>query len=93
MTIPRDRVPEGMTLSAGTKVPLSNGMMALVLDANDKEIRLDANHELAGKPLTFDMELIGFEEGVLGPPQSGLKRAVFGLGCFWGALHSYLRFD
>lgn len=92
VTVPRDRVPEGMTLSAGTKVPLSNGMMALVLDANDKEIRLDANHELAGKALTFDMELVGFQESVLVPPQSGLKRAVFGLGCFWGELFGDLRF-
>lgn len=91
ISIPRDTVPEGMTLSPGIKVPLSNGMMALVLEVNDKEIKLDANHELAGKALTFDMELVGFQDTVLGSPQAGLKRAVFGLGCFWGKLSSAMR--
>lgn len=91
LTVPRHMVPEEMTLSPGSKVPLSNGMMALVVEVTDKEVKLDMNHELAGKALTFDMELIGFQEMVLGPPQAGLKRAVFGLGCFWGAELAYQR--
>lgn len=84
MNVPRSKVPEGMDFKPGMRVPLSNGMMALVLEATDTEIRIDANHELAGKALTFDMELAGFEEAVLPAPAEGLKRAVFGLGCFWG---------
>lgn len=89
--IPRSRVPEGMEVVVGSKVPLSNGMMAVVLGADAEEIELDANHELAGKALTFDMELVGFEEGVLGEVGPGMERAVFGLGCFWGAELAFQR--
>lgn len=65
-------------------MPLSNGMSATVVGFTDDGIKLDANHELAGKALTFDMELVGFAEKVLGPPAENLRRAIFGLGCFWG---------
>lgn len=93
ITLPHSGVPEGMDLEAGARVPLSNGMRALVVEINEKEVRLDANHELAGKPLTFDMQLVSFEEHVLGPVANGLERAVFGLGCFWGAELAYQRVE
>lgn len=79
-------VPSGMDLNVGSAVNLSNGMKAMVTEMDEREVRLDANHELAGQALTFDMELMGFEENILQAPTAGLKRAVFGLGCFWGKL-------
>lgn len=84
VSLPRDRVPAGVTLQEGQRVPLSNGMSAKVLEISDSFVLIDANHELAGKILNFEMELVSFEEKVLQPPQNSLERAIFALGCFWG---------
>ncbi|KAI0563045.1 peptide methionine sulfoxide reductase [Gracilaria domingensis] len=84
-------IPKEMKLKVGDRVPLSNGMRGCVVDVNEKEVRLDANHELAGKALTFDMQLVSFFEPVLQPVQEGLKRIIFGLGCFWGKFLRWLR--
>jgi peptidylprolyl isomerase len=84
VTIPRSSAPEGMKLQAGMKVPLTNGAMATILDANNEEIKMDANHELAGKTLTFDMKLVSFSDTVLSAPVTGLQRLVCAAGCFWG---------
>lgn len=95
-SIQNSELPTGLELKKGMRVPLSNGMQASVVDITDTGYRLDANHELAGKTLTFDMELVSFIEAVLAPPSEGQQRAVFGLGCFWGmfllCLSSYLVF-
>jgi peptide-methionine (S)-S-oxide reductase len=91
MSIPRDRAPSGMELEVGQKVPLTNGATATVLGVNDSEIKLDANHNLAGKTLIFDLQLVGFLDSVLPTPAAGLERLVVGLGCFWGAELAYQR--
>ncbi|CAN8062738.1 unnamed protein product [Agarophyton chilense] len=91
ISIAAESVPKELKLKVGDRVPLSNGLRATVLEMGEKEVRLDANHELAGKDLTFDMELVGFSEAVLQPVQDGLKRAIFGLGCFWGAELAFQR--
>lgn len=91
MSIKRDRAPEGMALEAGQTVPLTNGATATVLEVSDEEIKLDANHSLAGKTLIFDLQLVGILESALGPPAAGLQRLVVGLGCFWGAELAYQR--
>lgn len=65
--------------------------MATVIEVTETHVRIDANHELAGKALTFDMELVSIEDPVLAPPAQGLERAVFGLGCFWGAELAFQR--
>jgi peptide-methionine (S)-S-oxide reductase len=59
-------------------VQLSNGLSARVAAIGDKEITLDLNHRLAGKHLTFDVELLALMPG------DSLQRATFGAGCFWG---------
>lgn len=62
------------------QVQLSNGLPARVaaIDAESGEITLDLNHELAGKFLTFDVELKKLV------PSEVLQKATFGAGCFWG---------
>jgi FKBP-type peptidyl-prolyl cis-trans isomerase 2 len=49
-------------LKEGLVVELSNGGMAVVIDLNDNELVLDANNMLAGKELTFDIELVSLEK-------------------------------
>jgi peptide-methionine (S)-S-oxide reductase len=50
-------------LEAGVAVQLSNGARAVVKDVSDETIKLDANHMLAGKALTFDVELVDVTKG------------------------------
>eukprot|EP00798_Chlamydomonas_sp_ICE-L_P029029 gene29029-32231_t len=45
-------------IKAGVKVQLSNGAIATVQAVNEEAITLNLNHELAGKALTFDVELV-----------------------------------
>lgn len=84
-SIPFSAFPSGLAPEVGKRVPLSNGMSASIVEVTEDNVRLDANHELAGEALTFDMQLVGFAETILSAPANGLERAVFGLGCFWGA--------
>jgi peptidylprolyl isomerase len=58
---PEDVVPEvGMQL----KLVDADGeeVMVMVTDVDEETVTLDANHPLAGKTLTFDIELLGIEE-------------------------------
>ena len=52
-------------------------MVAKVIKMTDKEVTLDLNHELAGKPLTFDVELVELAAA------ERMAKATFGAGCFW----------
>ena len=45
----------------GQIVELSNGGMAVVVSCNDAEVVLDANSMMAGKTLSFELELVGLE--------------------------------
>lgn len=74
--IPRSQAPEGLTV--GQVVQLSNGMPAVVAAMDDNSITIDANHPLAGKELTFDVEVTRII------PAARLQKATFGAGCFWG---------
>jgi len=48
--------PDG--LKAGDRVRLANGAAATVLSVGADVVRVDANHELAGKTLIFEIELV-----------------------------------
>lgn len=55
-TIPAEQAPAGLT--PGVRVQLANGTVAVVTDVTDTSVTIDANHELAGKTLNFDVELM-----------------------------------
>jgi FKBP-type peptidyl-prolyl cis-trans isomerase 2 len=60
--VPRTAVQSGMELTVGdmVQVHLPDGQTApmQVTELNENTMTLDANHPLAGKDLTFDLELV-----------------------------------
>jgi len=60
--IGKDQLPDGLNPEVGQKlqVPQNNGQVLIVTitDVDESHITLDANHPLAGKDLTFDIELV-----------------------------------
>jgi FKBP-type peptidyl-prolyl cis-trans isomerase 2 len=57
--IPKDRVPEGVEVGQMLQTMTQQGPMnVIVKEVNEDHVILDANHPLAGKDLTFELELI-----------------------------------
>ena len=58
----RSRAPEGFEPEIGQMVqmyrPDGKTIIVTVVDITDEYFRMDANHPLAGKDLTFDLELV-----------------------------------
>lgn len=66
LTVPRAQFPQGLDPEPGLQVQLSQGgqrTVATITEVDDEAVTLDANHPLAGKELTFDLELVGIEPG------------------------------
>ena len=61
-TVPRENLPPGYDPKEGEMLRMEakdgRQMDVLVTSANETGVRLDANHPLAGKDLTFDVELV-----------------------------------
>lgn len=61
-TLPRDTAHEQDSVKVGDKVGLraASGQFvpAVVVGVTDTEVTVDANHEMAGKPLNFEIELV-----------------------------------
>ncbi|MEO9021915.1 MAG: peptidylprolyl isomerase [Ginsengibacter sp.] len=59
---PKSNIPEDMKLEPGMKLQLQNQqgqpVPVVVTEIKDDVVILDANHELAGKELIFDIELV-----------------------------------
>lgn len=55
--VPREQIPDSDGLKKGMTLMASNGQSFTVYAVNKKEITLDANHELAGKALIFDITI------------------------------------
>jgi peptidylprolyl isomerase len=59
---PKSNIPEDMKLEPGMKLQLQNQqgqpIPVTVTEVKDDVVILDANHELAGKELIFDIELV-----------------------------------
>lgn len=66
-TVPRAQVPDNIPLEVGTPLHLSNDkgqqMDVVITEVGPDELTLDANHPLAGKELTFDIEIIDHKPG------------------------------
>jgi len=62
--VERARIPAEIELSVGgilqASDPDGNQMRLTVVSFDDDNVTLDANHPLAGKALTFDLQLVGF---------------------------------
>ncbi len=59
---PKANIPADMKLETGMKLQLRNEagqpIPVVVTEVKDETVMLDANHELAGKELVFDIELM-----------------------------------
>lgn len=63
-SVAKAQVPDSIPLEIGTKLQLSSekGVMYVTIsEITDEEIVLDGNHELAGKTLTFEIEIISIK--------------------------------
>ncbi len=73
-TLEQNLFPEDFEFSVGRPVPLSdqdgNTHMATISEVSDSTISVDFNHPMAGKDLTFEVEVItinsGFDETITG---------------------------
>lgn len=64
-TVPRDRLPPEIDARSGQQLQMQQGgetAVVTVRDVSDDEITLDANHPLAGRDLTFDLELVEIQD-------------------------------
>ena len=63
--IPRDQIPEEVELSEGMQLVMQSqqGPVPVVVKSfNNETVTLDLNHPLAGKTLTFEIELVNIVE-------------------------------
>lgn len=60
--VQRSELPPDINLSIGQRLQIgdqqSGTMVVMVVDANEENVTLDANHPLAGQDLTFDIEIV-----------------------------------
>ena len=60
--VPRDQLPEGLDPQVGLRLearsPEGQAFPVMITDVAETEVTLDANHPLAGKELTFEIELV-----------------------------------
>lgn len=65
LEIDREQIPEGVEVSVGTQLQLQqeNGQAVpvTVADVGNESVTLDANHPLAGRDLSFELELVEIE--------------------------------
>ncbi|HEX8273097.1 MAG TPA: peptidylprolyl isomerase [Longimicrobiaceae bacterium] len=61
LTVGRDQFPDEIRPEVGQQLQMSqDGQVAIVtiIGVSEREVTLDANHPLAGKDLTFDVQLV-----------------------------------
>lgn len=62
MDFPKDRFPEDMVPEVGMQLNMNNGagqtFPVVITEVKEDVVVLDANHQLAGQDLVFDLELV-----------------------------------
>jgi len=62
MDVPRDKFPTDITPELGQQLQLRNtdgsSLVVTVTEISDANVTIDANHPLAGKDLTFEIQLV-----------------------------------
>ncbi len=65
LVLGRDQLPKGIDIVVGLQLPLQSdtGSMFIgtIIEVSDTTVTLDANHPMAGKELTFEIELVSIE--------------------------------
>ena len=63
VTVERSQMPDGLAPQIGQRLELTQAddstILVTVINTTDTTLTFDANHPLAGKALTFEIELIG----------------------------------
>jgi peptidylprolyl isomerase len=58
-TIPRENVPEGVTVGQMLQAETEQGpIIVTIRDLSEESVTVDANHPLAGKKLIFELEVL-----------------------------------
>ena len=81
MDVPCGVLSGATGLAPGKRITLMTKMgpiNAAVLEVGDETVKLDCNHELAGKTLTFDIELVRVKH------ESAVEHELHGEGCACG---------
>ena len=81
MDVPADMLAGATQLAPGKRITLMTKMgpiNAEVLEVGTQTIRLDCNHELAGKAINFDIELLAIKH------ESAVEHEMHGEGCACG---------
>jgi peptidylprolyl isomerase len=61
MVVERERIPENIEPDVGQQLQIAQGNQVAVVtvtDVAEESVTLDANHPLAGRDLTFELELV-----------------------------------
>lgn len=65
MDFPKDRFPEDMVPEVGMQLMMNNGagqqFPVTIVEVKEDAVTLDANHQLAGQDLIFDIEIVDIE--------------------------------
>ncbi len=63
VTVKREQLPAGLEVKVGQRLEITQMddkvMLVTITGTTESSITVDANHPLAGKALTFDLELMG----------------------------------
>lgn len=65
LEVPREQLPDELEVEVGTPLQLQQpdgrAVPVTVAQLDDEQVTLDANHPLAGQPLTFELTLVAIQ--------------------------------